>query len=123
MRTGVAAALQAAVRADQATFMQQLTDLFERLPVGSARVERRGSLFGEKRPVAVSLSVGELVYTLRSPSRGPLVAERTHVVRGIAIKTAPLSVEDWLEEVSRALEEQAKLSTQARDALNTFING
>ena len=123
LRTGVAAALQAAVSADHEVFMRQLAELFERLPAGSARVERRGSLFGPKRAVTVSLTVGELIYTLRSPSGGPLVAERTHVVRGIAIKTVSMSVEQWLEDVSNALEEQAKRSTQARDALDTFING
>lgn len=65
----------------------------------------------------VVLNEGENRLTLEDSGRGGLQASYTRVVRGIALKTEKLTVEEWVTMVSELLEERAKENNAARNAL------
>ena len=54
-------------------------------------------------------------------SHGRVTATRTQVVRGIALKTEPLSVEDWIQEVGAAIAGEVDRNKAARDALRDLL--
>ncbi len=56
-----------------------------------------------------------------SGGRGPLQASRTRIVRGIALKTESIPVEDWLDELSANLDERVRTNSTARAALERLI--
>lgn len=54
---------------------------------------------------------------------GPgLEATHAHAVRGITLKTETVSVEEWIELLSRRLAEHAHSSAAARSALDSLLH-
>jgi hypothetical protein len=116
--------LAAALRADSrdlSTFLEVVADKFEEALPGRTRVQREGGLLRRNRQVRqVSLELGELRFEL-DRSRGEVVGRRTRVVRGIALKTEQMNLEEWLLELARALSAEAQASAQARSALQRLL--
>lgn len=121
LKFGVAAALSRQYAADARQLLPLLAQMLEQALPGEASVDKRGSLFGPKHIWRLTLPLGENRYTIEDPGRGPLVATRTRVVRGIALKTEALSVEQWLGDLGAALDERARTSAQAREALARMV--
>ena len=65
----------------------------------------------------VQLTHGENRLRLEDSGRGPLQATFTRVVRGIALKTETLTVEEWLTVVGDAIQDAVKKNSSARAAL------
>jgi hypothetical protein len=86
-----------------------------------AEIGRRGGLFSRKTVQRVAVTLGDNRYTLEDPGRGPLHASRTHIVRCISLKTEPITVEEWLAELGAALDERARTSAAAREALARLV--
>ncbi|MBI3722136.1 MAG: hypothetical protein HY248_06240 [Fimbriimonas ginsengisoli] len=122
IRFGLAANLASRYAADQRGFFQYLVKTLELTIPDSVEPERKGGLFSSKRVSAISLPLGDDLYRLEDGARG-LVPSRTHVVRGIKLKTETLSIDAWLAEVGAALEEEARSSQAARDALEVLFGG
>jgi hypothetical protein len=59
--------------------------------------------------------------TLEDQGRGPLQASFTRVVRGIALKTEPVTVDEWLTMVGEMLERQAGENAAARASLAKML--
>jgi hypothetical protein len=119
---GVKANLARLFKTDQGGFVEELAATLERSLPDETQVERRGGLFAEKRITAVRIHLGDYLYSLEVPNRGGVTAARTKVVRGIKLKTEPMSVEDWLSAVSEALGRFAETNQQARDALWNLVD-
>jgi len=81
----------------------------------------KGGFFAKKTLHKVIVMLGENRYTLEDPGRGPLLASRTRIVRGIALKTESIPVETWVQELGAALDERARSSATAREALARLI--
>lgn len=54
--------------------------------------------------------------------RGQPLAERTHVVRGIALKTEPLPLDAWIDALTQALAELAATSERERSAILQLLS-
>ena len=121
MKFGVAATLSKQYAADQRVFLDLLASMLESALPGEAEVVKRGGLFSKKTLSKVIVTFGDNRYTLEDPGRGPLEASRTRIVRGIALKTEALPVEIWLAEMSANLDERAKTSAAAREALARLV--
>lgn len=121
VKFGVAATLSRQYAADQREFLELLAQMLEQALPEEAEIGRRGGLFSKKTVQKVALTLGENRYTLEDPGRGPLRASRAHIVRGIALKTETIPVEEWLAELGAALDERASNSAAAREALSRFI--
>ncbi len=84
-------------------------------------IERESHLFSREKPVkSISIELGEFRYQI-GQARGTLAAQRTRVVRGIALKTETLGVDDWLDALSQGLMELAEQSAQDRAALQRML--
>lgn len=106
---------------DAKTFLEALaTKLGGALP-SRTQVQRESHLFSSHKPVKqISLDVGEFHYQI-GHQHDALVAQRTRVVRGIALKTEALSVDQWLGELTQALLDLAEQSAQDRAALQRML--
>lgn len=120
VRIGVAGALSRQYAAEQRDFLESLTNMLESALPGETKVDRAGGLFAKKVAKRVTVDMGGNRYALEDAGHGSLRALRTHVVRGIALKSEEIPVQDWLDEVGAALDERAKTSAAARDALARF---
>jgi hypothetical protein len=121
VKFGVAASLAKQYGADQRTFLELLASMLEAALPGEAEVTRHGGLFSKKTIGRVAVSLGENRYALEDPGKGNLRATRTRIVRGIALKTEELPVQDWVTELGAFLEERARTSQAAREALSRLV--
>jgi hypothetical protein len=118
--------LAASLRADASdavAFLDALaTKLGGALPQRT-QVERGGGLFSHTHPVKrIAVRLGEWEYALAAEMGGALSATRTHAVRGITLKSEPLSLDQWINELSAELAELARTSLQDQTALKRLLS-
>ncbi len=121
VKFGVASALAKQYVADQRGFLEMLSEMLGSALPDETETVRRGGLFAKKTIQKVIVTLGENRYTLEDLGRGPLHASRTHIVRGIALKTEEIPVELWVEELGTCLDERANVSLIAREALARLV--
>jgi hypothetical protein len=121
LKLGVASALSRQYGVDQRTLLALLASMLEAALPGEAEIGRSGGLFSKKTVQRVTITLGDNRYMLEDPGKGNLRATRTRVVRGIALKTEELPVQDWITELGAFLDERARTSQAARDALSRLV--
>lgn len=121
VQIGVAAALAKRYSADQRVFLDELARMLESALPAETHIDRRGGLFSKKTVRRVTVLLDGMRYTLEDPGAGSLHAACTRIVRGIALKTEEPPVEQWLAELGAALDERARTSQAAREALAKII--
>ena len=106
---------------DTKTFLEALaTKLGGALPTRTV-VERESHMFAREKPVKlIRIELGEFRYQI-GHERGALAAQRTRMVRGIALKTEALGVDQWLDDLSMALMQLAQQSAQDRASLQRML--
>jgi hypothetical protein len=112
---GVAGALAQQYATDQREFLPMLAHLLKDALQGEVQLIETG-LF-KKTIRGVVLTHGDSRLTLEDTGRGSPEASHTKVVRGIALKTDRLSIEEWLTMVAETLEESARSNAKARAAM------
>ena len=116
--------LAASLRADTSdlrVFVEALATKLEDAFPTNTRVERKGGLFGGgKRVQRVDVELGGDRFELEHRD-GRVAARRRQVVRGIALKTEEMRVDEFLSEVGDALEAEVSRSGKARAALAAFL--
>jgi hypothetical protein len=107
---------------DLKAFTEALATKLEGALPAQTRVERKGGgLFSkEKRVHHISVDMGDYRYELTADS-GRLEPTRCKAVRGIVLKTERLPLDEWIDDLSRALTEEAQRSEQARLALQRLL--
>lgn len=119
--------LLASLRADAHdahAFLQALAAKLDGALPGQVRIERHGGLFSHEKPVRrIDLDLDEFRYAIEDAGHARLKAERTRVVRGIALKTEPLGVDEWIERLATDLALAAERSATAREALERLLLG
>lgn len=118
-RLGVAAALSREYANDSKAFLGFLANLLKSAMPDETEIRTRG-LF-KKTVEGVVLDLGERRYVIEDPGRGPLAASRVQVVRGIALKTESISVEECLAELEATLTIRAGENAKARAALGQML--
>lgn len=118
--------LAASLRADTTDtriFLEVLaTKLGGALPQRTT-VEREHHLFRKEQPVRrIQINLGDRSYALMAQPHG-LLAQRVHVVRGIALKTEEISLDQWIDELVQGLSALAQRSAQDRAALERLMMG
>ena len=120
---GVAGALAHAYAQDARTFLPLLAQVLTSALPDETLVERRGGLFQREKPIRkVTVSLGDLIYTLEDLGRGPLAAQQAKVVRGITLKTEAVPVEDWLADLSAHVAGHAQRNEKAFFALKNLLD-
>jgi hypothetical protein len=121
VKLGVAATLSRQYAADQRAFLERLAEMLESALPDETEIGRRGGLFARKVARRGVVTLSENRYALEDTGGGTLRATRTHLVRGIALKTVGLPVEEWLAELGALLDERARTSAAARHALARWV--
>ena len=116
--------LAASLRADASdtgAFLNALAIKLEGALPQRTQVERSGGLFSHAHPVRrLSVNLGEWVYLLALEG-GELAAERTHAVRGIALKSEALGLDEWIDDLAEDLAALAQRSAQDHAALQRLL--
>ena len=120
---GVSGALLSRYQQDQQALLDQLSTFLEGTLPHQTSVKRSFGLMGPRRSTGLSVEVGGMRYSLERSPRGGLDASRTRVVRGVAVRTEPLLVEVWLNELTAALGAELERTTGGRAALNRLLQG
>ena len=107
---------------DASAFLESLAVKFEGALPAHTKVTRHSSLFTRERPVKeIAVTLGDFQYRIGRERQGPLLAQRSHFVRGIVLSSEQVPVEQWIEEVSTALAQLAAHNQQAHIALSRFL--
>lgn len=115
--------LAASLRADTADVRTWVAVLGQKLAGAlPARVRlHRGGLFGNGAVEGMAADLGTWRFVLRLDHGEPL-AERTHVVRGIALKSETMSLDAWIDALVAALTELAATSARERNAIQGLLS-
>jgi hypothetical protein len=117
--------LAASLRADYTdtqAFLEALAVKLQGSLPDHTTVKRQGSLFSREHPVKeITVVLGGNRYRINWEGHGPPLAQRMTVVRGIVLKTEQISVDQWIEELARALAAFATQNANAYAALNRFL--
>lgn len=116
--------LAASLRADSGditAFTEALAVKLSGALPGQTVVERKGGLLSrEKRVRRMTVDLGDQRYDLEVA--GSRITPRVcRVVRGIVLKTDEVSLEQWIDDLSRRLAQEAEHSEQARLALERLL--
>jgi hypothetical protein len=119
--------LASSLRADASdlgVFVEVLASKLELSFPESVRVERKGGglLGGEKRVRRLEVEIDDHRYELEA-DRGRVDCRRRTVVRGIALKNEELTLDEWIEALSRGLAAAAAETEQGRVALQRMLEG
>jgi hypothetical protein len=117
--------LASSLRADSTdlkAFTEALATKLEGALPSQTRVERKGGGFlgGPKRVHRISVDLGNNRYEVVGDG-GHVQATRGNSVRGIVLKTEQMPLDEWIDDLSRELTEQAQRSEQARIALERLL--
>jgi hypothetical protein len=115
--------LAASVRADATdvrAFVSALATKLELSFPARCRVERSGFLAKKKRVRRIAVDLGDARYELEHDD-GAVNARRSTVVRGIALKSEELSLEEWVDKLVAQLSVEAEQSERDREALERLI--
>ena len=115
--------LAASLRASSSDTRSWITILGDKLAKAlpeQVQVHRAG-LWKNGAVNRIEIDMGAWRLLLRLENGYP-VAERTHVVRGIALKTEQLPLDDWITCLCKALSERAADSTQDFTALQSSLD-
>lgn len=116
----VAAGLRADA-ADLNAFVEALAVKLEGALPGRVTIARQGGLFSRSKGVReISVDMGDSRYNLVS-NGGRIETTRRNEVRGIAIKSEPLELDEWIAALSRELEAAARESADGRQALERLL--
>jgi hypothetical protein len=119
--------LAASLRADASdisTFVEALAAKLEAALPGGVRIERvRRGFRGPRWVRQISLDAGGLRLTLQRSESDALECRASRVSGGIVLKTEPVELEVWIEQLGRALSAEAQRSVRAREALERLMIG
>lgn len=116
----VAAGLRADAT-DLNAFVEALAVKLEGALPGRVTIARQGGLFSRSKGVReISVDMGDSRYSLVSTG-GRIETTRRNEVRGIAIKSEPLELDEWIAALSRELETAARESADGRQALERLL--
>jgi hypothetical protein len=113
----------ASLRADSKDIKTYLEILGEKLTAsfpGQVRIEKRGLMPGTKSVRRIVVLLGDDRYTLETDNAA-LTCLHSTMVRGVALKNDQLSLDAWIDELSRSVVRRAEESEQGRLALERLL--
>jgi hypothetical protein len=116
LSAAIAAGLARQAAGDPGIFLDLLTRTLATAAPDRVTVAR-GGLFGGGRVRRVEVDLGDQRFRLQVGKGGALTTERTRIVRGIALKTEAMPMDDWLRDLSQSLVTYGRTHEAAMDAL------
>jgi len=115
----LAASLRADAR-DTGAFVEALAAKLEASFPDSVEVDRKGGIFGAKKVRKIAIRMGDRHYELEAGDGLPRTRRRT-VVRGIALKSDELGLDEWIDALARDLVDEAGRGERGRAALERLL--
>jgi hypothetical protein len=119
---GVAGALLVRYQQDQQALLEELATFLESTLPKQTSIRRTFGVIGPRRTTGLSVQIGGTRYELTHANRSGLEAGRTRVVRGVAVRTEPMRVELWLQELSADLANELERTGGGRAALERLLH-
>jgi hypothetical protein len=114
----VAAVLAQRSREDRTAMLDELVTMLMAVVPG-VKVERA---LIRRNVTSVSLPLGEYLYVLKRTADDSYETSRQQKVRGVVIRTDPMEVDAFLEELGLALDVELRRTERGRAALRDFLN-
>ena len=125
--------IAAALRADSAdvsVYARVLTEsLGEALPADCVTIERGRRTMADRRNgrpgqvETITVRLGDRVLTLGVQEGRPPAAEICREVRGIVLSRQPATLQQWVDELARALAAHAQQNAHAAEVLRKLVAG
>ncbi len=124
--------ITAALRADSADvalYARVLTEsLGDALPPGCVTVDRARTMSDRMRArpgqvTKITVRLGDRVLSLEVQPGRPPAAEICREVRGVVLSRQPVGVQDWVDELARALVAHAQENAHAAEVLRKLVAG
>ena len=112
-----AAGLTRGLAGDREMFLSLLVEALRPALGDRLHVQRSGWLRRDGPIRRLGIDLDAQRFTLEVGKGGSLTASHQRVVRGIALKTEELKVEEWLQALAAALADYARTHQEALDAL------
>ena len=114
--------LAASLRADTSDMQMWIATLGSKLEGALPQRVRlhRGGVFSNGAVKSIEIELGAWRLALRMEHGYPL-AERTHVVRGIALKTEQLTLDTWITSLCQGLSDLAATSAREHAAIESLL--
>src|SRR5579872_1705213 len=90
-------------REDRDALLDDLAALLSEIPAVQVQ---RGLL--RRRVTAIRLPIGGFIYVLKRGARGAFEASRQQEVRGVVIRTDPMEIDSFLDELGAALDAELR---------------
>src|ERR1051325_4834427 len=113
----VAVVLAQRSRDDRKALLEELVEMLSGL---GSNVEVRRALI-RRHITSLRLTLGDHAYLLSLKPDRSFEASRQQIVRGVAIKTTPMDIDPFLEELGLALDVELKRTEQGRQALQRWL--
>lgn len=114
----VAAILAQRSREDRSALLDDLVAMLSEVVPG-VKVER-GLI--RRRVTAIRLPLGDAIYVLQRGANDGFEASRQQRVRGVVIRTDPLEIDDFLNELGNALDAELRRTERGRRAIQAWLN-
>jgi len=114
---GVAAVLARRSREDRDALLDDLVTMLAGVVPG-VQVDRT---LLRRRVTAIRLPLAGSVYVLKRGPRGDFEASRQQEVRGVVVRTFPMEIEAFLEELAIAIDEELRRTDRGRAALERWL--
>jgi hypothetical protein len=125
--------LTAALRADSAdiaTYARVLTEsLGDALPPDCVTIDRARRTMSDRRNgrpgqvEKITVRLGDQVLSLGVQEGRPPAAEICKEVRGIVLSRQPATLQEWVEQLARALAAHAQVNAHAAEVLRKLVTG
>jgi len=119
--------LAAALRLDRreaGDLLEFLAQKLEQSLPQNTTVTRGGWFLSNEHPVQeITVRFDDRHYQIIRERHGSFTAKVVKLVRGVAIKTTEIPIDQWTDEVAQQLAQLAAHSAQTRSALNKFVIG
>ncbi|HEY9785907.1 MAG TPA: hypothetical protein V6D17_10930 [Candidatus Obscuribacterales bacterium] len=119
--------LTAALRADHGESKDLLEHLAKMLGgayASGTTITRGGWFMSSNRPVQeLTVRFDEWQFQIVREKHGTFTAREMKLVRGVALKTAEISMDECIERILREMMKLAEKNMQTRDALKKFVVG
>ena len=108
-------------RQESGELLELLVKKLKRFFPHNTQVRRNWFGFGAIK--TVTLCFDDYHYQISRERYGSIAARMIKVIRGVGIKTTEITLDEWSQQVAKALAEIAARDAQVRNALSQFILG
>ena len=104
--------------------LEMLAKMLESSYAGGTKVSRGGWMLSKNKPVnELTVRFDDWQFQISREKHGTVNARSMKLVRGVALKTNEISMEQCIDEIIKEIVKLAEKNSQTRNALNKFVSG